>query len=116
MRRIRVVAHGNTIKKDVGNLGTNESNSVTTGTNSFIPVGNPLDFNIAPTPAHDYVTFSDTKNIDKIEIYDMAGKKVIDQKTFDNNTLSVSNLSEGIYNVRVYFSNTTIRTIKIVKQ
>jgi len=84
--------------------------------NVFKPFPNPLDFNLAPTLAHDIITFSDTKEIEKIVIFDVTGKKIMEQSAFDNNTLNISKLTEGMYNVRVYFNNTGIRTIKIMKQ
>ena len=75
-----------------------------------------MDFNLAPTLAHDYVTFSDTKSIEKIQIFDVTGKQVFEQSVFENNNLNISKLKDGVYNVRIYFTTTGIRTIKIMKQ
>ena len=82
----------------------------------FQSLPDPLNFNIAPTLAHDFITFSDTKNISKIEIIDVTGKKVYEQTVFDNNTISISKLADGIHYVKIYFADTEIRTIKILKQ
>ncbi len=108
------------IDKTIKTIGKENTNGILqntkNGSNSFKPFPDPMDFKLAPTLAHDNVTFSDIKSIEKIVVYDLTGKQVMEQSVFENNNLNISKLKEGVYNVRVYFLNTGIRTIKIMKQ
>jgi hypothetical protein len=88
----------------------------TSGTNDFEPLPDPLDFTLGPVPATDYVSFSTTKTIERIEVYDVTGRKVIEQSVFDDDRIDIQSLEKGIHFVRVYFTDTGIRSIKIIKQ
>jgi hypothetical protein len=50
-----------------------------------------------------------------LEIYDIAGamKKI---KIIDYNKLDVSNLSKGVYILKVYFKNNISQTHKFIKE
>jgi hypothetical protein len=88
----------------------------TNNTKTFEPFAEQLNFSVLPTPANESITFNSTKQIGKIEIYDVAGKKLMAQNNFDNNTINISTLPKGIHVVRVYFTNNIIKSIKIVKE
>ena len=88
----------------------------TNNTKTFEPFSDQLNFSVLPTPANESITFNSTKQIGKIEIYDVAGKKLMAQNNFDNNTINISTLPKGIHVVRVYFTNNSIKSIKIVKE
>lgn len=61
-----------------------------------------------PNPASDMVLFSDN-SIKKIEVFDLNGRKVLDA---GSNSISVKNLSKGIYIVK----GTTSENISILKK
>ena len=88
----------------------------TSNTKNFEPFPDPFNVSISPVPANESITFSEIKNIRKIEIYDATGKKQLEQTTFDKSTINITTLSKGVHFVRVYFTEAGIRTIKIIKQ
>ena len=54
---------------------------------------------VYPNPANDYVVF-DLPNIYEsatVELFDIQGKKVLEQKLPENRQISVSNLHKGLY-------------------
>jgi|DEB19_MinimDraft_2_1074335.scaffolds.fasta_scaffold03379_2 hypothetical protein len=88
----------------------------TTNTKEFKQIPPQTDLKIAPIPATDHITFSEIKNIYKIEIYDINGKKVMEQSTFESSKIDISNLNKGILFVKVIFKDANMRTIKIIKE
>jgi hypothetical protein len=65
--------------------------------------------NVYPNPASNNVQISFTDNsgeITHINMYDVNGKLVLSQ-TINNNTIDVSNLPEGVYNVSIISNLTT---------
>ncbi|MDP1726035.1 MAG: T9SS type A sorting domain-containing protein [Bacteroidota bacterium] len=81
----------------------------------FKPLPDFIDFKLFPVPAHDFITFSTTKYISKLEIYDVSGKKIIQQSIFDSNNIDITNLAEGVHFIRIYFNDTSVRSVKILK-
>ena len=67
---------------------------------------------VYPNPATDMVRFS-TKNINKIEIYDVAGKKVLESKS---GSVSVKTLENGVYIIKVISADNTMTTKRLIKQ
>jgi hypothetical protein len=69
---------------------------------------NKNDFTIYPNPASDivYVEF-DNKNLEYIiEIYDISGRQVLQNKSNNPaNHLNISNLKNGLYTVMIYHNN-----------
>jgi hypothetical protein len=60
----------------------------------------------------------DNKKVSKIEFYDISGKYVNSIESFDseNSTiLSFGNYPSGIYFVNLIYSNSEVKTIKIIK-
>jgi hypothetical protein len=88
----------------------------TSGTKNYVPLPNPMDFSITPIPAKDFITFSTLENIAKIEIFSNDGKLVDHKTELKSNSLDISKISKGIYYVRVYSNDPSIRSIKIVKE
>ena len=88
----------------------------TSGTKDFIPLPSPLDFKILPIPAKDFITFSTSENIWKIEIYSTEGKLLEKKVELKNNSMDISKMATGIYYVRVYFNDASVRSIKIIKE
>lgn len=96
--------------------GLNNTLFRTTVSGAFQPMPLELDVNIKPVPAHDFITLSSTEHVAKIEIYDVAGRKVMEQSRFDNPTIDISALAPGVHVVRVYSDDNSLRTIKIIKE
>lgn len=95
---------------------TLSTNFTTTSVKEFKQIPPQTDLKIAPIPATDHITFSEIKNIYKIEIYDINGKKVMQQSTFETAKIDISNLNKGVLFVKVVFKDANMRTIKIIKE
>jgi len=67
---------------------------------------------VYPNPATDMVRFS-TKNINKIEIYDVAGKKVLESKS---GSVSVKTLENGVYIIKGISADNTMTAKRLIKQ
>lgn len=73
-------------------------------------------FNASPNPAKDYINLSASKNISKIEIYNVVGQQVESRVlNSNNNRVNVSNLSKGIYIMKAFIED-AVGTYKFVKQ
>lgn len=65
--------------------------------------------NVYPNPANSYVNVNATSNISNVEVYTIAGQKVADFTANGTNTvISTSNLSNGMYMMRINTENGTI--------
>jgi len=73
-------------------------------------------FNVHPNPAKDYINLSASKNIDKIEIYNIVGQQVERMNlNSTNKQVDVSKLSKGIYLLKAYIED-AVGSYKFVKQ
>jgi hypothetical protein len=73
-------------------------------------------FTIVPNPAKDRIKISAESNFNKVEVINFLGQTVITQNNDTNNTtLDVSNLTNGVYFVRIITDNGT-NVQKFVKQ
>ncbi|HAT63265.1 MAG TPA: hypothetical protein DCS66_01520, partial [Flavobacteriaceae bacterium] len=73
-------------------------------------------FSMYPNPANDILNISATNNIDQIVIYDLLGRKVIDQSIQINKTeINVSELTTGAYFIQVV-SESQRGSYKFIKQ
>lgn len=80
-------------------------------------------FSAYPNPVQEILNIkleSITKEtIKSIEVYAVNGAKVLSKKVNDNEaetSISFFNLQAGMYVLRVYFSDKTVETLKVVKQ
>lgn len=71
---------------------------------------------IYPNPTKDFFKLSTYKNIQKIELYDLNGKKILSKDDFNEEKISLHNFSKGIYNLKIYMDNGTIDSGKIIKE
>ena len=87
--------------------------------NMLVPESGPLsiseddkiDFGLYPNPAKDVVTIKSANNITSIDVLNINGQLISTKKINSKNyQLSVSNLSSGIYFIKVHFNNT--KTVK----
>ncbi|MEY8870812.1 T9SS type A sorting domain-containing protein [Meridianimaribacter flavus] len=71
------------------------------------------DLKVFPNPTSDMLTIKTSYDIDKVELYDMLGKRVM--KKTNSSELNLNSLSDGIYLLEIYINN--VRTVKrIIKQ
>ena len=75
-----------------------DTNSLSNSDNKI----NDNKFSIFPNPANNMLTIYnlENKSIDKIEILDLTGKKVLEQKN-NSNTINVENLQNGMYLLQI---------------
>lgn len=75
-----------------------------------------FNFKSYPNPANDFIKLSASKNIDKIEVYNLLGQVVKNEVINSNNTeVNISSLSNGVYIVRAFIED-AIGTYKFIKQ
>jgi len=82
-------------------LATNESN---------LP---KKDVKIYPNPAKDFINITSKQQINSVEILDQSGKRISESKELK---INVSNLSKGIYILKIKFSNGSSSIQKLIKQ
>lgn len=59
-------------------------------------------FAVYPNPATDYITIdSGDFEVSSVELYNLLGKKVQEEKELNNNKLDVSNLTKGVYMLKI---------------
>jgi hypothetical protein len=68
---------------------------------------------IYPNPANEFVQISTSETITGVEVYNLIGKKVISSSKLINNKIDISNLSKGVYVLKV-MSNDLIGSRKII--
>ncbi len=74
-------------------------------------------FNVYPNPSEDKIFFNSNEKIKKVEVYNLAGKKVLTNNQPDkNNYLSLSKLDTGIYVIKAAFYNGRTAERKVQKQ
>ena len=69
-----------------------------------------------PNPTKDFFKLSNYKNIQKIELYDLNGKKMIFKNDFEDEKISIQNFSKGVYSVKIHLDNGNIISDKIIKE
>lgn len=83
------------------------------------PINN---FNLYPNPTKNNFTIEipievDLEEVTTLKIYDLLGKEVLQQNIFNNQTtISLENLSLGIYTAVIYQNKKLLYTQKIIKQ
>ncbi|VXB35465.1 Cadherin [Flavobacterium sp. 9AF] len=75
-------------------------------------------FAIYPNPAKESFTISNTNNIitQKITIYDLSGEKILTKESNGNTTITIPNLSAGIYLLKLLDNKDVTYTTKLVIQ
>jgi hypothetical protein len=68
---------------------------------------------IYPNPANEFVQISTNETITGVEVYNLIGKRVISSSKLTNNKIDVSNLSKGVYVLKV-MSNDLVGSRKII--
>lgn len=111
----KLVVYGDYVRYDVGYFGVCyiiSNNNVIS-----VPENSTNNFSIYPNPVNDVInlSFSSDVNCEKIEIYGIDGK-LYHEQNFNVESVNVSNLSNGIYMVKVTLDNGNTYTEKIVKE
>ena len=107
-----------TLTYDVIDASGNAAVSLTRTVNVVLTLGvNTVKDNyleIFPIPSQTYLIIKQTKNIEKILLYNILGKKIHEYNTSDKEIrIDTSDLLSGIYLIRINNSN---KLIKIIKQ
>ena len=68
---------------------------------------------VFPNPAVDVVTVSSNKDVKKVTVYDVSGKKVT---SAEGNKVNVSSLAKGNYILQVYYGNGAVENTKLIKK
>ncbi len=68
---------------------------------------------VYPNPTSKYITIASTKTIDKIELYNVLGKRVL--QTSQTSQIKIDYLANGVYLLKLFLDN-KILTKKIVKE
>ena len=93
----------------------NYSDELTVATDATASVNDVFSsqISISPNPAREFVQITSAENITAIEIYNLIGKKVVSASNLINNKIDVSNLSKGIYVLKV-MSDKLVGSKKII--
>ena len=70
---------------------------------------------IYPNPAKDFLIISSDVTINKVEVYNLLGTKVISTSKLNNNNLDISNLANGVYMMKLT-SGASIASKKFIKK
>jgi hypothetical protein len=73
------------------------------------------NFSLYPNPTNGYIYLHSEENIANIILFDMVGQKRF-QRKIKNGFIDLTNLSSGIYLLRVEFSNGKTQTTKVIKE
>ena len=73
------------------------------------------NFKIYPNPLTNYINIYSNNEISKIEIYDLFGKKILAKEKENLNRFNLSQLSSGVYLVKI-FSREIIEVKRIIKK
>ena len=69
---------------------------------------------VYPNPANEFVTISSAVEINKVEVYNLLGKKVISASKLNNNNLDISSLAKGVYMMKLT-SGESVASKKLIK-
>ena len=92
-----------------GQTGTTSFSFSTLSINEYDELENSIS--IFPNPTHEYINISTALQLDKVELYDLLGKRVLD--TLETSQIKINHLQTGIYLVKVYTEKGTM-TKKVV--
>lgn len=75
-----------------------------------------FQFTAYPNPTKEIITLKASKNIEKVEVYNMVGKKLLSSNpNVETTQLNVASLASGVYLMKVQIGQ-NIRTYKIIKE
>jgi hypothetical protein len=71
------------------------------------------DLSVYPNPTKDFINIESTMSIDKIEIYNISGSKIVEKR--NSQRINLTNLERGVYFLKAYSNGNTVSK-KILKQ
>lgn len=88
-----------------------------TGTLSIVKNSKIDTIKIYPNPTSDFVFIENPKNlkIENVQIFDILGKKIIENKNVIENKIDMQSFSKGNYLLKIFLENGAIETQKILK-
>lgn len=75
----------------------------------------PLKAGISPNPFTDTITITDYKNVQLAAVYDVSGKLVREIRNIES-TISLKDLTSGIYLIKMIMKNGTSQAVKAIKK
>ncbi len=76
-----------------------------------------VSVNIFPNPASDFIKLTNVSGIANVEIYNLIGRKVlVENGISEGETLNISNLSKGMYLVRMLDDNNNVLTTRRISK
>jgi hypothetical protein len=88
-----------------------------TDTTTIVKQFNQNNSNIYPNPTNDFLYLKNKSDVKKIELFDISGSAIkVKEIDLNKNRIDVSNLSNGIYFVRIYRNDDEFSIEKIVIQ
>ena len=70
---------------------------------------------VFPNPVKNVLTVKNAQNVNRVEISNIIGEKLISE-TLNNNSVDVSSLFNGIYFVTLFNENQAVKTVKFIKE
>jgi len=77
---------------------------------------NGFDFTYYPNPTRDVLNINSQKFVRTVEVFNLAGQKVMNSTNLANDQVDVSKLSAGVYVFKVTLDGGQVETFKIVKK
>lgn len=78
-------------------------------------IGKTFEITLYPNPAQEQINFRTSTTIQSVEIYNLAGQKVVSQKVIDG-SVNINQLPSGTYMVKAYTENGEISSFKVIKK
>lgn len=71
---------------------------------------------VTPNPASDRITINNAANlqIERVLLYDLTGKVIMDQSVTNHNTIDVSQVATGIYHLAAYYIDGLASVVKVI--
>lgn len=74
-------------------------------------------FKVYPNPAADFIFYEADQPLDKIEIYDLAGRRLKELNQLNTKgKIDINVYPKGSYVIRFYFGNKKVQNVKILKE
>lgn len=98
------------------NTGTISISEIVFNTNETLSTTTFKDFafSIYPNPTNSVVNIFSENKITKLQLFNIVGKKVLETKNLQNNTINVSHLNAGVYLLRLQDDNNKTKTQKLI--
>lgn len=79
-----------------------------------VPELSEIGISIYPNPANDFIYIQTESELDKIQIADLSGKVVMNQKVSNDSRINIANLPKGIYVVTLFDHSVLIGYSKLL--